>query len=85
MKTGDTVTASELAGIINEHGCGTIMINGSIPEPYQDVADLELDDQDRFAVTINYGMEVQFHHIGEDRIMITTGLKGRCENFEWLA
>lgn len=46
MKTGDIITASELAGIINEHGCGTIMINGSIPEPYQDVADLELDDED---------------------------------------
>ena len=86
MKTGEIITAAELVDIIGQHGAGTYSIDGSMPERFESAADLQLEEEDRFAAVINYSHEVQFHLVGDDvRAIVTTGLKGRCKNMEWAA
>lgn len=87
MKTNDIITAAELADIIDEHGAGHVSVDGSMPEAFTSASDLSLDTADTFRVVVNYGHEVQFHLISaEMRAIVTTGLKGRCDDIEgWMA
>ena len=83
MNTNQIISVTELKTLIAQHGVESVMIDGQFDEE-KDVSSLE-DDQE-FNVVINYGHEVQFHLISDDvRVIITTGLKGRCENTGWVA
>lgn len=96
LRTNDIITAEHLANIIAKHGTGYLMIDGGEPEFYEDAEDLELQDQDRFSVQINYGQPVRFLLVTVDedgrdtvdgvfRAEVTTGLRGEVRGFEWVA
>ena len=87
MNTGDIITAAELKKIIETHGAGVFSVDGSTWESFESAASLELDGTESFGVVINYGHEVQFHLISDDmRAIVTTGLKGRCDDIHgWMA
>lgn len=87
MKANEIITAAELTSIIAAHGADTVSVDGSTPEFFSSSADLGLDGSETFRVVLNYGHEVQFHLISDDmRAIITTGLKGRCDDAEgWVA
>ncbi|WP_338924604.1 hypothetical protein V0M98_33855 (plasmid) [Pseudomonas silesiensis] len=86
MKTNDIITAAQLIDLIAVHGTHTVSFDGGIPEPYTIGDEIGLEGGETFRVVINYGHEVQFHLVSDDmRAIITTGLKGRCENMEWVA
>lgn len=95
MKTNDIITADQLAEIIAQHGAGTVSVDGSMPKKFATSVDLEMNGTEEFQAVVNYDMPVQFHLItqkdgsdtidGDFRAMVTTGLKGRLENGEWVA
>lgn len=87
MKTNDIITAAELEAIIEKHGAGDVSVDGSWPEQFSNASELEMDGSETFRVVINYGHEVQFHLVSDEmRAIVTTGLKGRCDDVEgWVA
>ena len=87
MKTNDIITAAELSALVASHGAGTISVDGSMPEAFVNGEDLGIETGDRFTVVVNYGHAVQFHLVSDEmRAIITTGLKGRCDDMDgWVA
>jgi hypothetical protein len=87
MKTNDIIGANTLVELIAQYGAGDVSFDGAMPEGYASAADLGIEECDSFRVVINYGYEVQFHLISDDmRAVITTGLKGRCDDEHgWMA
>ncbi len=83
MKNGEIITAKDLINVIDRNGAGSFSVNGSLYEKYDRSSDLELDEEARFEVVINFGHKVQFHLVSSDiRAIVTTGLKGCVVNRE---